>query len=57
MEENQSKDSDNNKSIDMELIKEHQKYEFQPITVDNNAKKTSDVGKGVPKLNFEILKK
>lgn len=41
MEENQSKDSENNKSIDMELIKEHQKYEFQPITVDNNVKKNN----------------
>jgi hypothetical protein len=38
------------------MIKEHQKYEFLPITVDNN-KKTKNVIKGVPKLNFDAIKK
>ena len=57
MEENQgSKESENNKSIDMEMIKEHEKYEFQPITVDNS-KKTCGVVKGVPKLNFDFIRK
>jgi hypothetical protein len=48
-------ESDHNKSVDIEMIKEHQKYEFLPITVDNN-KKTKNVIKGVPKLNFDAIK-
>ena len=50
-------ESDHNKSVDIEMIKEHQKYEFLPITVDNNNKKTKNVIKGVPKLNFDAIKK
>ncbi len=39
------------------MNKEHEKYEFLPITVDNNNKKTKNVIKGVPKLNFDAIKK
>ena len=48
-------DTDNTKSMDIEMIKEHQKYEFLPITVDNS-KKSKSIIKGVPKLNFDVLK-
>ena len=54
--ENEAEDSDNNKSVDIEMIKEHQKYEFLPITVDNS-KKSRSIIKGVPKLNFDAIKK
>ena len=54
--ENGAEDSDNNKSVDIEMIKEHQKYEFLPITVDNS-KKSRSIIKGVPKLNFDAIKK
>ena len=51
-------ESDHNKSVDIEMIKEHKKYEFLPITVDNNKNnKNKNVVKGVPKLNFDSLKK
>ena len=49
-------DSDNTKSVDIEMIKEHEKYEFLPITVDNS-KKSRSIIKGVPKLNFDAIKK
>ena len=49
-------DSDNTKSVDIEMIKEHEKYEFLPITVDNS-KKSRSIRKGVPKLNFDAIKK
>ena len=49
-------ESDNTKSVDIEMIKEHQKYEFLPITVDNS-KKSRSIIKGVPKLNFDAIKK
>ena len=54
-EKNNAEDSDNNKSVDIEMIKEHQKYEFLPITVDNS-KKSRSIIKGVPKLNFDVIK-
>ena len=38
------------------MNKEHEKYEFLPITVDNSIKSRSII-KGVPKLNFEVIKK
>ena len=61
MEEKQAaakkgKDSANTKSVDVEMNKEHEKYEFLPITVDNSIKSRSII-KGVPKLNFEVIKK
>ena len=46
---------DNSKSMDIEMIKEHEKYEFLPITVDNS-KNSKNIIKGVPKLNFEVIK-
>jgi uncharacterized coiled-coil protein SlyX len=49
-------ESDNTKSVDIEMIKEHEKYEFLPITVDNS-KKSRSIIKGVPKLNFDAIKK
>ena len=49
-------ESDNNKSVDIEMIKEHKKYEFLPITVENS-KKSRSIIKGVPKLNFDAIKK
>ena len=49
-------DTDNTKSVDIEMIKEHEKYEFLPITVDNS-KKSKSIIKGVPKLNFDAIKK
>ena len=49
-------DAENTKSVDVEMIKEHEKYEFLPITVDNS-KKSRSIIKGVPKLNFDVLKK
>ena len=55
MEEKQAAE-DNLKSVDIEMIKEHKKYEFLPITVDKS-KKSKNVIKGVPKLNFSALKK
>ena len=54
--ENGGEESENNKSVDIEMIKEHQKYEFLPITVDNS-KKSKSIIKGVPKLNFDAIKK
>jgi len=54
--ENGEEDSDNTKSVDIEMIKEHQKYEFLPITVDNS-KKSKSIIKGVPKLNLDAIKK
>ena len=58
MEENDGKDdeSDNRKSVDIEMIKEHEKYEFLPITVDKS-KNSKSMIKGVPKLNFNSIKK
>ena len=53
---NGNKNTDNIKSVDIEMNKEHEKYEFLPITVDNS-KKSRSIIKGVPKLNFEVLKK
>ena len=47
---------DNTKSVDVEMNKEHEKYEFLPITVENS-KKSKIIIKGVPKLNFEAIKK
>ena len=55
-EKEQGGESDNTKSVDIEMIKEHEKYEFLPITVDNS-KKSISINKGVPKLNFDALKK
>ena len=55
MEEKQAAE-DNLKSVDIEMIKEHKKYEFLPITGDKS-KKSKNVIKGVPKLNFSALKK
>ena len=49
-------ESENTKSVDIEMIKEHEKYEFLPITV-NNPKKSKSIIKGVPKLNFDAIKK
>ena len=54
--QNEGGDTDNTKSVDIEIVNEHKKYEFLPITVDNS-KKSKNVIKGVPKLNFEGLKK
>ncbi len=53
---NGNKNTDNTKSVDIEMNKEHEKYEFLPITVENS-KKSRSIIKGVPKLNFEVLKK
>ena len=53
---NGNKNTDNIKSVDIEMNKEHEKYEFLPITVDNS-KKSRSIIKGVPKLNFDALKK
>ena len=49
-------DIENTKSVDIEMIKEHEKYEFLTITVDNS-KKSRSIIKGVPKLNFDAIKK
>lgn len=46
----------NTKSVDVEKNKEQEKLEFLPITVENSLKSRSII-KGVPKLNFEVLKK
>ena len=46
----------NTKSVDAEKNKEQEKLEFLPITVENSLKSRSRI-KGVPKLNFEVLKK
>ena len=46
----------NTKSVDAEKNKEQEKLEFLPITVENSLKSRSII-KGVPKLNFEVLKK
>ena len=56
MEERQANE-DNSKSVDIEMNKEHQKYEFLPINIDNNSNKNKNIIKGVPKLNFSALKK
>ena len=46
----------NTKSVDAEINKEQEKLEFLPITVENSLKSKNKI-KGVPKLNFEVLKK
>ena len=46
----------NTKSVDAEKNKEQEKLEFLPITVENSLKSRSII-KGVPKLNYEVLKK
>ena len=60
MEEKQAAEkggeTDNTKSVNVEMNKEHEKYEFLPITVENS-KKSKSIIKGVPKLNFEAIKK
>ena len=60
MEEKQAAEkggeADNTKSVNVEMNKEHEKYEFLPITVENS-KKSKSIIKGVPKLNFDVLKK
>ena len=53
---NGNKNTDNIKSVDIEMNKEHEKYEFLPITFKKK-KKSRSIIKGVPKLNFEVLKK
>ena len=55
-EEMQNNESEVTKSVDIEMIKEHKKYEFQPITVNNSKKSKSNI-KGVPKLNFDAINK
>ena len=55
-EEKENNESEVTKSMDLEMIKEHEKYEFLPITVDNS-KKSKSIIKGVPKLNFDAIKK
>ena len=54
--QNEGGDTDNTKSVDIEIVNEHKKYEFLPITVENS-KKSKSIIKGVPKLNFEAIKK
>ena len=49
-------DTENTKSIENEMNKEHKKYEFLPITFDNS-KKSKNIIKGVPILNFDAIKK
>ena len=49
-------ESDNNKSFNIEMIKEYEKYEFLPITVDK-PKNPKNMVKGVPKLTFNSIKK
>ena len=56
-EEKENNESENNESIDIEMYKEHEKYAFLPITVDNNSKKSKNIIKGVPKLNFDRINK
>jgi hypothetical protein len=56
-EEKENNESENNESIDIEMYKEHEKYAFLPITVDNNSKKSKNIIKGVPKLNFDGINK
>jgi len=56
MEEQETGGGENTKSVDIEMIKEHEKYEFLPITVDNS-KKSKSIIKGVPKLNFDAIQK
>ncbi len=59
VEQEEKEDDDNNKSadlVDIEMKKEHEKYEFLPITVDKNKNSSSTI-KGIPKLNFDALKK
>ena len=55
-EEKENNESEVTKSMDLEMIKEHEKYEFLPITVDNS-KKSKSIIKGVPKLNFDAINK
>ena len=55
-EEKENNESELTKSMDLEMIKEHEKYEFLPITVDNS-KKSKSIIKGVPKLNFDAINK
>ena len=47
-------EKENKETMDIEMLKEHEKYEFLPITVDNS-KKSKNVIKGVPKLNFDAI--
>jgi hypothetical protein len=51
-EEKENNESEKTESIDIEMYKEHEKYAFLPITVDNS-KKSKNIIKGVPKLNFD----
>ena len=53
--ENGEKES--NRTIDTQMAREHQKYEFLPITADNGKKKKGVIVKGVPKLNFDAIRK
>ena len=55
-EEKENNESEATKSVDIEMIKEHKKYEFLPITVDDSKKSRSNI-KGVPKLNFNSINK
>ena len=55
-EEKENNESEVTKPMDAEMIKEHKKYEFLPITVDNSNKSKSII-KGVPKLNFDTINK
>jgi hypothetical protein len=55
-EEKENNESEVTKPMDVEMIKEHKKYEFLPITVDNSNKSKSII-KGVPKLNFDAINK
>ena len=55
-EEKENNKSENTESIDIEMYKEHEKYAFLPITVDNS-KKSKNIIKGVPKLNFDGINK
>ena len=48
---------ESNRTIDTKMNREHQKYEFLPITVDNGKKNKGVIVKGVPKLNFDAIRK
>lgn len=56
IEEKNGEGNDVNKSKELEMVKEHKKYEFLPITVDNGNKAKNSI-KGVPKLDFNSLNK
>ena len=55
IEEENGKES--NRTIDTQMNKEHQKYEFLPITADNVEKNKGLIVKGIPKLNFDSIRK